>query len=177
MADTQRDTASLLALLADNTSGDISPQDLRDAIASILGGYGGLTASGVVGSMTGIGGTPTKTTFWNGTMPSDGANVVASDSADTITPAIAATYLVGATVTFVGSASTAYTFTVYVNGAATAITGTVAVPATGDRVAITVGGLVTVGAGQAIELRVSTNGTNNVMGTSTSGTFWAKRAS
>ncbi len=37
MADTARDKAALLALLADNTSGDISPQDMRDVLVSILG--------------------------------------------------------------------------------------------------------------------------------------------
>jgi len=34
MADTQRSVSSILALLADNTSGDISPQDIRDAFVS-----------------------------------------------------------------------------------------------------------------------------------------------
>jgi hypothetical protein len=35
MPDTIRSQAAILALLADNTSGDISPQDLRDAIVSL----------------------------------------------------------------------------------------------------------------------------------------------
>lgn len=34
MADTQRSIAQILALLADNSSGDISPQDLRDAFVT-----------------------------------------------------------------------------------------------------------------------------------------------
>jgi hypothetical protein len=34
MADTVRDRSSILVLLADNTSGNISPQDLRDAFVS-----------------------------------------------------------------------------------------------------------------------------------------------
>jgi hypothetical protein len=34
MADTQRTVAAILALLADNTTGDISPQDLRDFAVS-----------------------------------------------------------------------------------------------------------------------------------------------
>ena len=34
MADTQRDVATILSLLADNTSGAISPQDLRDAFVT-----------------------------------------------------------------------------------------------------------------------------------------------
>lgn len=39
MADTERSTAALLARAADNNSGDITPQDLRDIIVSALGGY------------------------------------------------------------------------------------------------------------------------------------------
>lgn len=43
MADTIRDRAAIIALLADNTSGDISPQDLRDFTVSTWGVYGGLS--------------------------------------------------------------------------------------------------------------------------------------
>lgn len=51
MADTIRTRAALLALLADNTSGDISPQDIRDFLVSVHGVYGNIyrdgTASGL----------------------------------------------------------------------------------------------------------------------------------
>jgi len=40
MADTIRTRAALLALLADNTTGEISAQDLRDMLVSIFGVYG-----------------------------------------------------------------------------------------------------------------------------------------
>ncbi len=40
MADTQRSVAAIEALLADNTSGNISPQDLRDGFASWRNGHG-----------------------------------------------------------------------------------------------------------------------------------------
>jgi hypothetical protein len=43
MADTIRDRAAVIALLADNTSGDISPQDLRDFLVSTWGLYGALS--------------------------------------------------------------------------------------------------------------------------------------
>lgn len=46
MAETQRSLADLLALLADNTSQDISPQDLRDMLISIMGVYGELWTAG-----------------------------------------------------------------------------------------------------------------------------------
>jgi hypothetical protein len=38
MADTQRTRAQILALMADNVTGQISPQDLRDAIVTIMEG-------------------------------------------------------------------------------------------------------------------------------------------
>ena len=44
MAQTERDAASILALLADNAIGAISPQDLRDALASMQG-YGSMILS------------------------------------------------------------------------------------------------------------------------------------
>lgn len=37
MAQTERDQAVIRSLLADNTSGNISPTDMRDAIASLMG--------------------------------------------------------------------------------------------------------------------------------------------
>lgn len=40
MADTQRSVSDILALLADNTSGNISPQDIRDAFATWRMGMG-----------------------------------------------------------------------------------------------------------------------------------------
>lgn len=46
MVDTVRTNAELLALLADNTSGDISPQDLRDMLVSLANSYQELNTSG-----------------------------------------------------------------------------------------------------------------------------------
>lgn len=46
MADTIRTLAAVLALLADNTSGDISPQDLRDAVVSAAVPHGRLSGTG-----------------------------------------------------------------------------------------------------------------------------------
>ena len=40
MPDTQRTVAAVLALLADNSSGDITPQDIRDAFVSWQPGHG-----------------------------------------------------------------------------------------------------------------------------------------
>lgn len=52
MADTQRTLAAALALLADNTSGDISPQNLRDVVVSLFNNAGEmrLNATGFSGA-------------------------------------------------------------------------------------------------------------------------------
>ena len=45
MADTQRSLAEIVALFADNTAGDISAQDIRDFVASIINPHRGLVVS------------------------------------------------------------------------------------------------------------------------------------
>jgi hypothetical protein len=42
MADTNRSLAEILLLLADNTTGDISPQDMRDAVLSLTPAHGSM---------------------------------------------------------------------------------------------------------------------------------------
>lgn len=56
MAQTERDQVSVRALLADQATGDISPQDIRDALASAMG-YGGmlLSVGGAPAVMNGVG--------------------------------------------------------------------------------------------------------------------------
>lgn len=60
MAQTERSWAAIEAILADNTTGDISPVDLRDAMGSSLGGYCGLdlTPSGAPVALNGVSTTP-----------------------------------------------------------------------------------------------------------------------
>ena len=54
MADTNRSLAELLILLADNTTGDISPQDIRDAVLSLTPAHGSMTVTtpGLTGVVT-----------------------------------------------------------------------------------------------------------------------------
>ncbi len=59
MPQTERTYTEILALLADNTTGQISPQDHRDVVASMMGGYAGLIqAVGVTDPIAGVGATP-----------------------------------------------------------------------------------------------------------------------
>ena len=59
MAQTERDQATVRTLLADNVAGDISPVDLRDALASLMG-YGSmvLTTSGQPATLNSVSTTP-----------------------------------------------------------------------------------------------------------------------
>lgn len=50
MADTVRTRSALLTLLADNTSGAISPQDIRDFLVSVHGVYGSIYHTGTSAS-------------------------------------------------------------------------------------------------------------------------------
>lgn len=71
MAQTERITSDINALLADNTTGAISPQDLRDAIASAFGGYGSLllTIAGAGAIKSAVGQTPLAITEYNAAGP------------------------------------------------------------------------------------------------------------
>lgn len=174
MADTQRATSTLLALLPDNTSGDISPQDLRDVVVSILGGYGGLRCDGTSSVMTGIGPTPTKVTHWTHALKSDGSVVSANTAADTVTPSVAADYEAHFSLSVGGTASQNYVFEVYVNGVATGVRAKVQMPSTGGTVNVAASGTITVSASQAVELRVSASAAGSTL-SADSGQLWIKR--
>jgi hypothetical protein len=65
MPDTQRTLATVLSLLADNTTGAVSAQDLRDAIVSIVPQYGGVhLIANTVATSIGVAGTYVVTN-WN----------------------------------------------------------------------------------------------------------------
>jgi len=70
MADTVRTRSALLTLLADNTSRDISPQDMRDVLVSVHGVYGGLYVQD--GSTLENVTSAAKMTGWAGNMASAG---------------------------------------------------------------------------------------------------------
>lgn len=79
MADTQRTRAAILALLADNATGDISAQDLRDTVVSALPDYGELyvsasaaTTISVVNTWYAVSGTWTLGNNQNFSEPSEG---------------------------------------------------------------------------------------------------------
>ncbi len=77
MADTARTKAEVLALLADNTTNEISAQDLRDLVVSILPGVGTMNMQGnaaattisVAGTYVKAAGTTVAATLQDFTMP------------------------------------------------------------------------------------------------------------
>lgn len=78
MVDTVRSKSALATLLADNTSGAISPQDLRDFMESMHQSYGGLYISSSAATTPAIAttalkvlGTTTATNLRNFTMPTN----------------------------------------------------------------------------------------------------------
>jgi len=46
MSQTERTTTEVNTALQDNVAGDVTPEDIRDAVGSALGGYAGLTGGG-----------------------------------------------------------------------------------------------------------------------------------
>ena len=116
MADTIRTKAAILALLADNASQDISPQDLRDAIVSIFGVYGFLYVTNGVTAQTGIGTSPALVTglvtagAGVGTTPNGTSKRIVIDSGSD------GVYLFLFTCSFSGTNNATFTFNVRKNG-------------------------------------------------------------
>lgn len=113
MADTQRDLAALQALLADNITKDISPQDMRDVLVSTLGCYGGLHMAAAPGAQV-IGVTPLKVTGWDTVVINDGI-VVGNLTDDDIDVSVAGVYLAVFTISWSGSANVTWNVDFYVD--------------------------------------------------------------
>jgi hypothetical protein len=106
MADTIRTLTALLALLADNTTGDISPQDVRDMLVTVHGVYGGIYIQDGSTPQTGIDTTPTKMTGWATNTAS--AGTTPDQANNQITVGTDGVYLIWASVGFSGSVNTTF---------------------------------------------------------------------
>jgi hypothetical protein len=119
MADTRRTLAAILALLADNTAGDISPQDLRDFVISAMGEYASIYVSGGVTAQT-VSGTPAKMTGFAANGISAGATP--DHTNDQITIGTAGDYQIDFQLgSFTGTNGSTVTLNIYVNGATSSI--------------------------------------------------------
>ena len=111
MADTRRTRASILALFADNITGDISPQDLRDFVVTALGGYASIKTVEGSTAQTGIGTTPVKLTTWD---TNGDANGLTPDQENgEITIDIDGVYFVNCNISFSGTSNV--TFQLHLN--------------------------------------------------------------
>lgn len=160
MADTARSRTALQSVLADNTSGDISPQDLRDLLVSVFGGYGGLycTAGASAQACTS---TPAKLTSWNGTFTS--TDLTCSSSTDDITATVDSVVRASVSIAFTSGTATAVTFQIYKNGSA--VTGAKSVSTvadTSETMAAHIDAVVSVSASDVITVYVSTAASANV---------------
>lgn len=110
MADTIRTRAAILALLADNNSGNISAQDLRDAIVSIWGVMSSLyVQSG--STPQSVGTTPAVLQAWATAGPAAGLTPSTADNKITIGSLADGTYLVLCQLSYTGNHNTKYKFT------------------------------------------------------------------
>jgi hypothetical protein len=114
MADTLRTLTALLALFADNTTQDISPQDQRDFIVSLMGAGGQVYTSG------GSTGVSVGTSYVELPFTTNGqANSVVADATNNRLEVGAlgdGTYLVLGQFSFSGSLSTTFTLKAAING-------------------------------------------------------------
>jgi len=106
--------SAVIALLPDNTSGEISPQDLRDFLVSIWGVYGALSVYNN-GSAQSLNTTPAKITAFS--INGGGAGTTASESSDQITIDTDGVFLVHFTATISAmTANTLYSYHIAKNG-------------------------------------------------------------
>lgn len=115
MADTQRATNALLNLLADNTSGAISEQDLRDALVSVLGGYGSVYVADGVTSQA-VTAAAAKLEAFAADGPASGVTPAHAD--DSLTPLVTADYWVEFGADVSADVGGEFTFELRLNGAA-----------------------------------------------------------
>ena len=160
MTDTARSLSALQALLADNTAGDISPQDLRDVLVSALGGYGGLhvTAGATLQACTA---TPVLLTQWTGVFASD--QMTPAHATDGVTATVAMTARASVSLAFTSSAAVAVTFEIRKN--AVLVTGaksTSTVVTTGETMGAHIEAVVSLAASDVLTVYVSSASASNV---------------
>jgi len=114
MADTIRTKAALVALLADNTSGDISPQDVRDFLVSVMGVFGSIYVKDGSTAQGSLGTTQTKMTGFAADGPSDGTTP--AHGSDQITIDNDGTYEISFDNSFSGTANAEFKFHLRVDG-------------------------------------------------------------
>lgn len=155
MADTAKTWAEIQALLADNTAGEISPQDLRDAILSCLSGYGHISVLGGVTNQGSITATPAKVVGFAANGPS--SNMTPSFGDDQITVGITGKYLLNAQVSFSGTASKTFLLRARIDGVVTTLGCSRKLGTGGDVGSCSFNGLLSLAAAEVVTLYVSSS--------------------
>lgn len=162
MVDTVRTTAALLALFADNTTGDISAQDLRDMIVSVHGVYGGMYFSDN-SSTDSFSSTFAVVTRFDTAMPADSGTTIDVVTDNDIVVGVDGDYLIHASASMKDpSVASIFEFAVHVDGSEeTTIKWQDYADSAADNAETGGGsGIVSLTSGQAIDLRVKvTSGT------------------
>lgn len=176
---TQRSLTDLLLLYPDNTTGQISPEDLRDGIESLAGGFGGLYGNGSVGS---VGTSDVLIDWWDTLLPDDADNDVQGDlgnnrinfTTDGIYQVHFSAYCNS------GAVSRFFTVRLFRNGSA--IGGQAVTQANADADSngiigqVSISTILSVTAGDNIDARVFENSTTgNTFSAEQQASFWAKR--
>lgn len=152
MADTQRSTADLIALLPDNTSKTITAQTLRDVLVSVMGAYGSITVEDGAAAQT-VNIAPAKLTGFTANGPS--SSIVPDHTDDELNVPIAGTYLVQGQFSF--SSTAARTFQLRLRKQAAEVSGIgcrAKLNASGDAVTVSFVGLVTCAAADILTVYV-----------------------
>lgn len=155
MADTIRSRAALLTLLADNSTGAISPQDLRDTVVSLHGVYGALYVADGATAQTGITTTPAKLTGFAANGPSAGATP--DHTNDQLTVGTDGVYLVWFAVSATGTAATLFQFRLRVGGVENNFGGRLEFNATPDEAQTSFVALVSLSAGDVLTVYVESD--------------------
>jgi hypothetical protein len=156
MADTAKDLAALQTLLADNTSGAISPQDLRDFLLSVLSGYGHISVLGGATNQGSISSTPAKVTAFAADGPSS-SDVTPAHGDDSITAGLAGKYETNFQGSFSGTASKTFLIRAYVDGVVTTIGCSRKLGTGGDVGSCSFTGILNLTAGQVVTAYVSSS--------------------
>lgn len=157
MADTIRTLAALQAILPDNTSQQISPQDARDFLVSALGVFAQVyTQGGVTGYSVGT--SPVVVAFASDGVE-DGMDADAANDRITVPSGCEGDLLVVFQCSFSGTASTQWTFSLTKNGVAqNAATCGVKLNASGDMVSCGFAAVITAAAADYLQVTVTADG-------------------
>lgn len=157
MVDTVRTLAQLQALLADNATGDISPQDLRDFLVSVLGVYGSVyVLDGAAAQIPGV--SPVKLTAFANNGVASGITPDHTNDRLTVDVDSAGVFYAVFQCSFSGSNNATFEFEAYVNAVGTGYKVSRKLGAAGDVGSCSLAGLAALADADDLEIYVNGSG-------------------